>query len=151
MRGPGLPRGAFEIVRELEIGSDRETAFDFLTDPVKFKVVDLALVKVEPTTPMVLGTIGRMQHRRGGMTARTTWSVIALEPPRSVTVEIHGSGYAMTESAELETVPSGTRIRFVDRVWPTSLAGRLIVALSREIMERDLRDRAGRLAAALAE
>jgi carbon monoxide dehydrogenase subunit G len=144
-----LPRGGFEIRQDLEVTGDVNTVFAFLTDPTKFAVVDAALVDVHPTTPMALGSAGRMTHRRGGMTARTTWSVTAFDPPNALTVEIHGTGYAMTESAELEATSAGTRIRFVDRVWPTSMAGRVLVALSRRIMERDLRARADRLAAAL--
>ena len=149
MASRDVPPGGFEIERDLEIDRDVATIFDFLTDPTKFGVVDLALVEVEPMTPIALGTGGRMTHRRGGMIARTTWSVTSFEPPRAVTVEIHGSGYAMTESAELETTPAGTRIRFVDRVWPTSLPGRLLVALSGGIMRRDLQARSEHLVAAL--
>jgi len=150
MESTGLPPGGFEIKRTLEINRDMATVFGFLTDPAKFGVVDHALVSVEPMTPMALGTAGRMTHRRGGMTARTTWRVTAFEPPRALTVAIVGSGYEMTESAELEAVPGGTSIRFVDRVWPTSLPGRLLVALSGGIMRRDLKARSERLVAALA-
>lgn len=148
-RSPDVPPGGFEIERALEIGRDIESVFAFLTDPTKFAVVDLALTSVEPTAPMALGTTGRMRHRRGGMTAHTTWHVTAFEPPSSLTVAITGSGYAMTESAELEATPAGTRITFVDRVWPTSLPGCLLVALSGGIMRRDLEARASRLVAAL--
>jgi hypothetical protein len=113
-------------------------------------VVDHALVSVEPMTPMALGSAGRMIHRRGGMTARTTWTVTAFDAPRALTVAINGPGYAMTESATLEATPTGTRIRFVDRVWPTSLPGRVLVALSGGIMRRDLEARSDRFTAALA-
>jgi hypothetical protein len=37
----------------------------------------------------------------------------------------------------------------VDRVWPTSVAGRVLVALSGGIMRRDLRARSARLKALL--
>jgi hypothetical protein len=145
MAGPDVPPRGFEIQRDLEIGRDVATVFAFLTDPTKFRTIDHALVEVEPTTPMALGMSGRMTHRRGGMTARTTWSVTRFEPPTELVVEIRGSGYAMTESAELTAMPERTRIRFVDRVWPTSLPGRLLVALSGGIMRRDLEARANRL------
>jgi hypothetical protein len=72
-----------------------------------------------------------------------------LDAPRSLVVEIHGMGYAMTEAATLEAFDGGTRATFVDRVWPTSFPGRLLVALSGGVMRRDLRTRAGRLKAAL--
>ena len=83
------------------------------------------------------------------MVARTTWRVTGFEPPGSLEVEIAGMGYGMTEAADLEATETGTRARFVDRVWPTSLAGRVLVALSGGIMRRDLRARAARLKALL--
>jgi hypothetical protein len=58
-------------------------------------------------------------------------------------------GYGMIEEVDLEPTDTGTRARFVDRVWPTSLPGRLMVALSGGIMRRDLRARADRLKALL--
>lgn len=149
MAGRDVPSGGFVIERDVEIARDVAAVFGFLTDPTKFGVVDHALVSVEPMTPMALGAGGRMTHRRGGMTARTTWAVTAFDPPRALTVEIRGSGYVMTEAAVLVPASDGTRIRFVDRIWPTSSMGRILVALSRGIMERDLRARATRLVAAL--
>ena len=92
---------------------------------------------------------GRFLHRRIGLPARSTWHVTELDAPRRLRVEIRGMGYGMTEEADLEATPSGTRVRFVDRVWPTSLAGRVMVALSGGIMRRDLRERAARLKAVL--
>jgi len=79
------------------------------------------------------------------MTARTTYRVTAFDDPRRLEVAISGMGYSMTEAAELEAIPGGTRAQFVDRVWPTTLPGRLLVALSSGIMRRDLRARAARL------
>lgn len=84
------------------------------------------------------------------MTIRTTYRVTDFRSPTRLEVAISGMGYAMTEAAELEAIPTGTRARFVDRVWPTTLPGRLLVALSGGIVRLDLRARAGRLAAALA-
>ena len=92
---------------------------------------------------------GRFLHRRIGLPARSTWHVTELDAPRRLRVEIRGMGYGMTEEADLEATPSGTRVRFVDRVWPTSLAGRVMVALSGGIIRRDLRARADRLKAVL--
>jgi hypothetical protein len=71
------------------------------------------------------------------------------DAPRRFEVAFSGMGYAMTESALLEPSAAGTRARFVDRVWPTSLSGRVLVAVSGGIMRRDLRARADRLKAAL--
>jgi hypothetical protein len=67
--------------------------------------------------------------------------VTALDAPSRLVVELRGMGYQMTEAIELESSPLGTRARFVERVWPTSLAGRLMVALSGGVMRRDLAKR----------
>jgi hypothetical protein len=75
--------------------------------------------------------------------------VTGFARPGHLEVEIAGMGYGMTEAADLEASATGTRARFVDRVWPTSIAGRVLVALSGGIMRRDLRARAARLKAAL--
>ena len=69
--------------------------------------------------------------------------------PRSLVVEIHGSGYGMTEAATLGPIADRTRATFVETVWPTSLAGRLLVALSGGVIRRDLRPRSERLRAVL--
>jgi hypothetical protein len=102
-----------------------------------------------PDGALMPGGKGWFKHRRGGMTATTTFRVTDFDSPRRLEVAISGMGYAMTEAAELEATTTGTRARFVDRVWPTTLPGRLLVALSGGIMRRDLRARAGRLKAIL--
>ena len=71
------------------------------------------------------------------------------DAPRSLVVEVIGAGYGMTEAATLEPSATGTRATFVERVWPTSIPGRLMVALSSGIMRRDLAKRATLLKAAL--
>jgi hypothetical protein len=111
--------------------------------------VDQALVDYGPVGQLTPGLSGWFKHRRFGMTARTTWTVTDLEAPTRLVVEIRGMGYGMTESAQLSAAPGGTQVTFVDRVWPTSLPGRLLVALSGGIMRRDLAKRAGLLKAAL--
>ena len=136
---------AFDVVVERPL----EDVFSFLADTTHFRDVDEALVDFGPEGPLVLGRTGWFRHRRGGMTARTTWTVTEYEAPTRLTVEIAGMGYGMTEAAMLERTESGTRARFVERVWPTSLPGRLLVALSGGIMRRDLAKRSDRLAAAL--
>lgn len=140
-----VPDGGFELSYALDLARPAGDIFSFLADSASFKVVDTALQTYEPDGRLALGVTGRMTHRRGGMTARTTWAVTAFEESRHLEVEIHGLGYAMTESASLEETSTGTRVTFVDRVWPTSLWGRLLVALSGGIMRRDLRTRAARL------
>ena len=142
-------RGGFEIARSLDIDRPPGEVFDFLADTRSFKVLDHALVEFEPEGPLAIGMTGRFLHRRSGLPARSTWRVTEIDAPRRVSVAISGMGYGMTEEASLEATPAGTRVRFIDRVWPTSLAGRLMVALSGGIMRRDLRARAERLKAVL--
>lgn len=141
----------FEIESFLQVARPPEAVFDLLTDTAHFRRVDPALVDFGPAGRLTPGATGWFRHRRGGMTARTTWRVEALDAPRHLVVAIAGSGYGMTEAATLEAAEGGTRVRFVDRVWPTSLPGRLLVALSGGIMRRDLRDRAERLRRLLEE
>ena len=63
-------------------------------------------------------------------TARSTWEVVEFERPSRIRVAVKGSGYEMDEIATLSAVGSGTRVGFVDAVRPTTLAGRVMVALS---------------------
>jgi hypothetical protein len=142
-------RGGFAIESTLELTRPPDEVFDYLADTRSFKEVDAALVEFEPQGRLEYGMTGRFLHRRNGLPARSTWHVIELDAPRRLSVEIRGMGYGMTEAADLEATPSGTRVRFVDRVWPTSLAGRVMVALSGGVMRRDLRARAERLRAIL--
>ena len=146
----GVPRsGGFELAYELEVRRSPAAVFELLSDTEHFQTIDPAMVDYGPKRPLVAGGEGWFKHRRGPMTARTTFRVLTLDAPRRLEVEIAGMGYGMTESAELEATPTGTRARFVDRVWPTTLPGRLLVALSGGIMRRDLRARAARLKALL--
>ena len=144
-----MPDRGFALTFELEIARRPADVFALLTDSGSFRAVDPALVDFGPPGPLTPGGEGWFKHRRGGMTARTTFRVTRLEAPTHLEVAISGMGYGMTEAAELEATPTGTRARFVDRVWPTTLPGRLLVALSGGIMRRDLRHRAGRLKALL--
>jgi carbon monoxide dehydrogenase subunit G len=143
------PLGGFRIESTLELDRPPREVFDFLADPANLHLVDPALVDFSPTGQLSAGLQGTMAHRRGWMVARTTWTVTEHDAPRSLVVEIKGMGYGMTEAATLEPAKGGTRATFVDRVWPTSLAGRLLVALSGGIMKRDLRARGERLRALL--
>jgi carbon monoxide dehydrogenase subunit G len=144
-----VPDGGFELTYELELRRSPDAVFALLADPESFRAVDPAMLDYGPSGPLTAGGEGWFRHRRGVMTARTTWRVTELDPPRRLEVAISGSGYEMTESAQLEATKSGTRATFIDRVWPTTLPGRLLVALSSGIMRRDLRARAQRLRAML--
>ena len=86
---------------------------------------------------MRVGLSGTFVHRRGGMTARTTWTVEELVRPSRLRVAVHGMGYEMDEEATLVATGSGTLATFIDTVRPTAIPGRLMVALSSGIMRRD--------------
>ena len=148
-RPAGSTDRGFELAFQIEVARPPAEVFAFLTSAEGLRAVDPALVDYGPPGPITAGGAGWFKHRRGGMTASTTWRVTAFEPPSRLDVAISGMGYGMTESAELEATTTGTKARFVDRVWPTTLAGRLLVALSGGIMRRDLRARAARLKAIL--
>ena len=138
-----------EIRNELHVGRSPADVFRFLADTDTFSLVDPALLSYTPSGVLSLGLTGTFTHRRGGMTARTTWRVDELEAPTRLRVTIRGLGYEMDETADLEADGEGTHVTFVDRVWPTSLPGRLMVALSGGIMRRDLEARAARMKALL--
>ena len=140
-----MPDRGFELTFELDVARPPGDVFALLVDPHHFRVLDPAMIDYGPPGPLTAASEGWFKHRRGGMTARTTFRVSEFDAPRRLEVAISGMGYAMTEAAELEAIPTGTRARFVDRVWPTTLPGRLLVALSGGIMRRDLRARAARL------
>jgi hypothetical protein len=145
----GAPVRGFELTYELDLARQPADVFALLADTGSFRAVDPALIDFGPPGALAAGAEGWFKHRRGGMTARTTFRVTEFDAPRRFEVAISGMGYSMTEAAELEAVATGTHARFVDRVWPTSLPGRLLVALSGGIMRRDLRARAARLKALL--
>ena len=138
-----------EIRHEIEVARPPEAVFDFLADTASFQVIDHALVAYEPGGLMHVGLRGTFVHRRGGMTARSRWEVVEMVRPSRIQVAVNGSGYEMDEVATLSAGGSGTRARFVDTVRPTSLGGRVMVALSGGIMRRDLERRARLLKAAL--
>ncbi len=143
------PAGGFELESTFVVGRSPDEVFAFLADTANFRAVDPALVDYTPTGLLSAGLRGTFAHRRGPMVARTTWTVTEHDAPRRLVVELRGMGYGMTEDATLEPVEGGTRATFVERVWPTSLAGRLLVTLSGGVMRRDLRARTQRLRAIL--
>jgi hypothetical protein len=138
-----------EIRHDIDVAQPPEVVFDFLIDTRSFPIVDRALVSFEPGGLMQVGLHGTFVHRRGGMTARSTWEVVELVRPSRIRVAVQGSGYVMDEIATLSAGGSGTVATFVDAVRPTSLAGRVMVALSGAIMRRDLDQRTRLLKAAL--
>jgi polyketide cyclase/dehydrase/lipid transport protein len=146
-----VPDGGFEFRYEIDLPREPGAVFAFLISPEGLHGVDPALVDYGPPGAITAGGSGWFKHRRGGMTARTTFRVNLFEPPHRLEVQISGMGYGLAETAELEATQTGTRARFVDRVWPTSLPGRLFVALSGGILRRDLQARSARLRRLLEE
>jgi hypothetical protein len=140
-----------QVDHEIEVGRPAAEVFAFLADGDSFRVVDPALIESSWSGPLRQGATGTFVHRRGGMRARTSWTVVELDAPRRLSVAIRGAGYEMDETATLDDSATGTRLRFVDTVRPTSILGRLLVLASPGIMRRDLRSRAARLKAALEE
>jgi len=140
---------AMEISDSFVIDRPRGDVFAFLVDTSHFKKVDRALVAFEPTGRMELDMHGTMQHRRGGMTARTTWRVTKLVAEERLGIEIRGMGYRMQEAVELADDDSGTAMRVVDTLSGTSQLGNLFVAISKGFIWRDLVARAALLRAAL--
>ena len=92
-----------------------EDVFALLIDSDRFRLVDPALIDHAPPGPLAAGTEGWFKHRRGGMTARTTFRVTEFDSPQRLEVAISGMGYAMTEAAELTAIPTGTRARWLRR------------------------------------
>jgi hypothetical protein len=127
---------------DIVISRTANRVFDVLADPTTWGDVDPALIEVSPLERLSLGATGTMRHRRGpGITARTSWTITAFVPGRSIDNRLTGLGYELTESVELTPDATGTRMRVVDTVVSTTLFGRVMVAMSRGIMERDLRAR----------
>lgn len=130
------------------IGATPQRVFDLLADPEAWFKVDPSLVDVSPRTPLAVGSTGSIRNRRGpGFVATASWTTTALVPGERITQHLRGSGYEMTETVTLEGDGDATTMVVVDEIWPTSLAGRLMVALARGIMSRDMTSRSALLKA----
>ena len=138
------------IQAEISIAADRHRVFDALADPATWFVIDPTLIDASPRTPLTLGATGTMRNRRGpGMVATASWRTTELEPGARITQYLVGMGYELWETVELEPEGGGTHLTVMDTLVPTSIVGRLMVAFSRGIMERDARARCAMLKALL--
>ena len=127
-----------------------ERVFEVLVDPATWFEIDPTLIDVTPRDRVVLGSTGTMRNRRApGMVATVTWITTEYVAGRRLSQHLHGFGYELTESIDLLPVASGTQMTVVDTLTPTSVVGRVMVATSRGIMERDLQSRFVRLQALL--
>lgn len=97
---------------------------------------------------MAQGSSGSLSHRRSG-TEKTQWEVTAFQAPANFEVLITGLGYTLRETVTVDATDGGVRMSITDVLLPTSLVGRLIVALSGGIVHRDLKARSARLKAQL--
>jgi hypothetical protein len=80
-----------------------------------------------------------------GLRVTDTWIVTALEPSSRLAMRVGGPGYELTATMTPEAIPQGTRVTIVDVLEPTSLGGRLFVAVSGPFIRRDLKARSERL------
>lgn len=130
----------------VRIGAPPERVFEYMVDPTHWVEYDPTLVEVTPSDRLRVGSSGIVRNRRApGMTAKASWRTTKLEPPVRVTQELRGMGYELTEDVRLTPIASGTELHIVETLLPTSLVGRVFVAMSRGFMERDLRARSQRL------
>lgn len=138
------------IQAEISIAADRQLVFDALADPATWFAIDPTLIDATPRTPLTLGATGTMRNRRGpGMTATVSWRTTELEPGARLTQYLVGMGDELGETVELASDGAGTHLTVVDTLVPTSIVGRLMVAFSRGIMERDAQARCTKFKALL--
>ena len=128
------------------VAASPDAVFAILVDPETWFRIDPTLVDVVPRTPMVLGATGTMRNRRGpGLVATVTWTTTEFVAGERLVQHLRGFGYELTESVDLAPAATGTTMTVIDTLVPTSIVGRLMVATSKGIMERDLRTRFSRL------
>lgn len=132
------------IQTEIDIARPPGDVFAFLVDQASWAMVDDALVSFEPHAELARGLTGTFSHRRAGMVAATTWEIVELLPGARLEVRVVGKGYELRETAILALNPLGTHATFIDALRPTSLFGRVFVALSGGFVRRDLQSRAAK-------
>ena len=134
------------IKRSFAIGRSPSEVFDFLADLSNWPRLDDTVVRLVAPDRLALGSQGTVTNRRAvGILATTSWTITEFDPGARFTNRIDGSGYALTETVELAATPTGTAMSVTDRLWSTSLVGRLMVPLSTGIVRRDLEKRSARL------
>jgi carbon monoxide dehydrogenase subunit G len=137
------------IEGEVHIQRAPREVFDFLGDTDRWAEIDAALVRSSVTGRAELGTRGKLIHRRPGTKVTTDFEVTGFEPPKRFEVTITGIGYELRETVLLEAVDEGTLVRVTDVLEPTSLVGRVLVAISGRTVRRDLEARRAKLKAVL--
>jgi carbon monoxide dehydrogenase subunit G len=131
---------------QVEIARTPQAVFDVLADPATWATHDPALVDVQPRDRLVLGATGTMRRRVGfGMAVTTSWENTNYQPGACLEMLVRGSGYELRETVEFAATPTGTMVTVVDDLIPMSLVGRVMVAVSGRIIDRDLNARLARL------
>jgi hypothetical protein len=129
----------------LEVARSPAEVYAFLIDQDNWVALDPATTDITPRRTVHGGMTGTITRRVAGMRVRNGFLVTALEPDRRLDMRLTGAGYALTETTTLEATPGGTRATIVDVLEPTSLGGRLFVAVSGPFIRRDLKARSERL------
>lgn len=119
--------------------------YAFLVDQDNWTVLDPATLEITPRGDVHEGMTGTITRRVGGMRVKNGFLITELVPDSTVSMRITGPGYALTETTTLEATPEGTRVQIVDVLEPTSLGGRVFVAVSGPFIRRDLKARSERL------
>ena len=131
--------------RSLEIARPPAEVYAFLLDQDNWAALDPSTMDITPRGAVHEGMTGTITRRVAGMRVRDGFLVTELEPETKMSMRLTGAGYALTETTTLEATPDGTRVTTVDVFEPTSLAGRLFVAVSGPFIRRDLKARSERL------
>ena len=129
----------------LHIARPPAHVYAFLIDQDSWATLDPATVDITPRGEVHMGMTGTITRRVNGLRVKNGWLVTELDPSARLGMRIKGPGYELTETTTLEATPDGTRATIVDVLQPTSLGGRLFVALSGPFIWRDLRARSERL------
>jgi uncharacterized protein YndB with AHSA1/START domain len=134
---------------EVRIARPPEAVFDLLADVDRWGEIDEALLRSSISGRVELGTRGKLTHRRPGTKVTTEFEVTAFDPPKRFEVTITGVGYQLRETVLLELSDGGTHVSVTDTLEPTSIVGRVLVAISVRTVRRDLEARRARLKAVL--
>ena len=133
------------IEGRIDIARSPDDVFDYLADMGNWKAIDKALLKVSPDGAVGLGSSGTMTHKRPGVKVKTSWEVTAFERAGRFEILVTGFGYALRETVTLTEIPSGARVDITDLTLPTSIVGRVMVAVSGRTIRRELEVRNQRL------
>lgn len=129
----------------LEIARSPAAVYAFLVDQDNWAALDPATLDITPREEVHQGMTGTITRRVAGMRVRNGFLVTELEPEAKMSMRITGAGYALAETTTLVATPEGTQATIVDVLEPTSLGGRLFVAVSGPFIRRDLKTRSERL------